>query len=114
MSLPLGAECSMAKKRKIEVEKGDSSDSSSVDHKDELPEKDKNVSWGVWVRRTYLKYWYVVGCVFVDLLVALEIARVGAKAWSTSLSVFVLIVLLVVETLLYSFMWKDLKLPWRK
>jgi hypothetical protein len=114
MSLPLGAECSMAKKRKIEVEKGDSSDSSSVDYGDELSEKNKDVSWGAWVRRTYLKYWYVVGCVFVDLLIALEVTRIGPKAWSASLSIFVLIVLLVVEILLYSFIWKDLKLPWRK
>ncbi|MGD0056508.1 MAG: hypothetical protein ABSB83_01460 [Methanomassiliicoccales archaeon] len=104
----------MAKKRKIEVEKGNSSDSSSVDHKDDLAEKYEDVSWGVWARRTYLKYWYVVGCVFVDLLVALEIARVGPKTWSASLSVFVLIVLLVIEILFYSFIWKDLRLPWRK
>lgn len=103
----------MAKKRKIRTEKAEAAEPYSG-HDDDIPEKYKDVTWGVWLRKTYLRYWYVVGCVFIDLIVALEVARISPESLSITLPIFVLIALVLVEVLLYAYIWKDFTFGWRK
>lgn len=79
-----------------------------------IPEKYKDTPWRVWLRKTYLKYWYVVGCAFLDVVVAMEIARTMPEGLSASVPILVLIVLVIVEVYLYIYIWRDLKLPWRR
>ena len=62
-------------------------------------------STGQWVRSTLLKYWFVAGAVFLDVMVPLEVQWAGGGGLFTSLALVVLLALVVAEAYLYTRLW---------
>ncbi|MEM2979670.1 MAG: hypothetical protein QW083_04490 [Methanomassiliicoccales archaeon] len=89
----------MAKKRVIRVKVEEKSDEASQTH------EEKEVPWGVWLRKTYTKYWYVVSCMFLDSFLALEIARSYGDVLGASPIAIILVAVVAVEVLLYTKLW---------
>jgi len=90
----------MARKRLITVEEKEAPPAEPSDDKEE-----KEQGWGQWLRKTYLKYWYGVGCLFVDAIVAMEAMRLSGEGGSAALPIFLFLVLLIVEIFLYEKIW---------
>lgn len=96
----------MARKRSIEVEEESVAVEHTSEDSHELQTTEKAYeSWHAWFRKTYARYWYIVGCIFVDLLVSLEVARISPKEYSVGFSVFLFLVLALIEMFLYARVW---------
>lgn len=104
MSLPLVKEWIMAKKRMIRTEEVEPSSAAGSSHDDDS-ERTEDSSWGVWSRKTYAKYWYVLGCIFVDIIAVLEVARIGPAEYSSSFSIALFIGLLIAQSYIYTKVW---------
>lgn len=89
----------MAKKRSIRVE-----NPPPPPPRGELPEKYKDSSWREWVRAVYLKHWYVLGCLFLDAVVTLELFQ---RTSSAVIAVIFLIGVSIIEILVYQRLWPD-------
>lgn len=63
----------------------------------------REVPWTEWVVSTYSRYWYVVACFFVDIMVFTELERSGGDGLALGLAA--LVVLVFGETLLFLRIW---------
>ncbi|MDH7508045.1 MAG: hypothetical protein QHH00_01425 [Methanomassiliicoccales archaeon] len=90
----------MAKKRLIRIQEKDSV------HEGTEEIKEQEISWASWVKKTYLKYWYAVGCMFLDSFVILEIIRVYGTSATLAIIAFTLVLLVLLEVFIYSKIWK--------
>jgi len=97
----------MAKKRRIEVE--DRKEPVS-EGKDDIPKKYRDTSWGDWFRGTYARWWYVVICMFIDLILALEISRFLPDPWLYLIPVMLVITLTMMEVYVFHRIWGGLDL----
>lgn len=90
----------MAKKRIIRIQEKESAQEKTEEVKEpEMP-------WSLWIKKTYLKYWYAVGCMFLDSFLILEIIRIYGAAATAPLIAFFLVLLVLVEVFLYGKIWK--------
>ena len=63
--------------------------------------------WRDWLLRDYLRYWYVAGCLLLDILVVLEIQK-DVDPWLTiSIPLIVLIGMILVEVLAFKSLWGE-------
>jgi hypothetical protein len=86
----------MAKKRKLPVVV-----------QEEREERPPEPGWRDWAKGTYAKYWFVLACFFLDMVVFFELQRSADLGWAVS---FLALVLLVgLQTLLYLRIW-----PWHR
>jgi hypothetical protein len=65
----------MAQKRRIEMGPGDGRPEAQDADRPELQEKFRGKSWRDWFLSDYLRYWYLLGCGFVDVMATLELLR---------------------------------------
>lgn len=95
----------MAKKRRIGVE-GEPESDLTTSESNQGKKNQEDIGWSIWFRKTYLKYWYVVGCAFLDIIIALELERTTPREYSASLSITFFIGLVILESFTYRFIWK--------
>ncbi|MBC7107629.1 MAG: hypothetical protein H5T41_02375 [Methanomassiliicoccales archaeon] len=90
----------MAKKRIIRIQEKENAQEKTEEVKEpEMP-------WSLWIKKTYLKYWYAVGCMFLDSFLILEIIRIYGAGATAPLIAFALVLLILGEVFLYSKIWK--------
>lgn len=68
-----------------------------------LPARD--TGWKSWFRSTYLKYWYVAGCLFVDVIISLEVSRIYEGGTALAVAILLFLLLIVVEGYAYQRIW---------
>ena len=99
----------MARKRLIKIEQ-ESLELKPVPESDEKSSSEnKDKSWSTWFKRTYARYWYVIGCGFLDIIAALETARNSPPGYSLTLPIMLLLALIITELYLYTKIWKHAK-----
>ena len=69
------------------------------------PEPELEESWSDWLRGTYARYWYVLFCMFVDVVVGLEIYNRVDGLTGIIMTVVVLAVLVALQVLIYLKAW---------
>ncbi len=93
----------MAQKRRIGVER-----SGGSEEIEDVPERFKESTWSEWARHSYAKWWYGILCMFVDLLLALEISSQLTEPWNYFIPTLVIVPLLVFELYVYHRLWGGL------
>ena len=89
----------MARKRMIEsIEKGESSEKP-----DEVEGHQQTEGWPFWIRNELLRYWYIVGCMFLDSIIFLQVYLTPDRP--IVLAMVLLIGLIVLETFIYKKVW---------
>ncbi len=72
-------------------------------------EKDLTMSWRTWLRDRYARYWYLLGCLLLDLVVAGTVLQVftasAIASWQYGLAIVLVIALAVPEVLVYRRLW---------
>jgi hypothetical protein len=69
------------------------------------PEPELEESWSTWLRGTYARYWYVLFCMFVDVVVGLEVYNRIDGLTGIILAVLVLVALIAVQVHIYLRAW---------
>jgi len=69
------------------------------------PEPELEESWSDWLKGTYARYWYVLFCMFVDVVVGLEIYNRVDGLTGIIMTVVVLAVLVALQVLIYLKAW---------
>jgi hypothetical protein len=69
------------------------------------PEPDPEESWSDWLKGTYARYWYVLFCMFVDVVVGLEMYNRVEGLTGIILAVAVLAVPIAMQVLIYLKAW---------
>jgi len=69
------------------------------------PEHELEESWSDWLKGTYARYWYVLFCMFVDVVVGLEIYNRVDGLTGIIMTVVVLAVLVALQVLIYLKAW---------
>ena len=99
----------MARKRLIKIEQ-DSLEPEPVPGSDEeSSSKNRNETWSAWFKRTYARYWYVIGCGFLDIFATLEAARSSPPEYSLTLPIMLFLALIIAELYLYTKIWRHSK-----
>ena len=87
-------------------------DRSSRQQRLENREKDLTLSWRQWLRDRYARYWYILGCLVLDLLVAGVVLQFGTgtppEPWQDALAIALVIVLAYPEYRGYVRLWPPL------
>ncbi len=89
----------MAKKRRIDATKQEIE-----------PETEPEVvprhteSWPLWIRNEFLRYWYIVGCMFVDAITFLQVYLAPDRPIVLALGL--VIILIVIEAFIYRRIWR--------
>jgi hypothetical protein len=96
----------MARKRVIRIEEKVEPEVQAGNDREDLTTSMKDVGWVVWLKRSYLKYWYAVGCIFFDTLLALEILRTHSGNTIFSVLLLVLLMFVVGQVCFYFRIWK--------
>ena len=99
----------MARKRLIRIEQESLDTKPVLDSDEESANENKDQSWSTWFKRTYARYWYVIGCGFLDFIAALETARNSPPGYSLTLPIMLLLALIIAELYLYTKIWKRSK-----
>jgi len=81
---------------------------SEVEGREEKAERPQDTSWRTWLKADFLRYWYMVGCLFLDSVVFLEVYLQPDRP--LSLAAFVLVALVGLEILLYLRIWRRQKI----
>ena len=71
-------------------------------------EFDRTAPWRVWLRERYARYWYAVGCLFVDMIIAATVLQGGvvpAEAWQYAVALALVASLTILELLGYRKLW---------
>ena len=85
----------MARKRRIVVTR-------PMEIEPLLYPEDEEKGWGEWFKQTYARYWFAIGSIFIDIMVALSLADIFD---GISIPLFALIALAVVEVTIYLRIW---------
>jgi len=90
----------MAQKRvlKVDSSKGD-------DAEEEKPSVDP--TWSEWGKGTYLRYWYVIGVLALDLFIVLQADALLSFPYSIYASILMLIPLIFGEYRMYMHLWGE-------
>ncbi len=72
-------------------------------------QKDLNLSWKRWLRDRYARYWFLLGCLLLDLVVAGTVLQVFTGSpidwWQYALAIALVIALAYPEYLGYQRLW---------
>ena len=71
-------------------------------------EKDANAPWRQWLRERYARYWYGIGCLFLDIVIAGTILQGGpspTQAWQYALAAVLVVGVTVLEVKGYMWIW---------
>lgn len=72
-------------------------------------EKDLTMSWRAWLWERYARYWYLLGCLLLDLVVAGTVLQVfiasAIEAWQVGLAIVLVLALAYPEYLGYERLW---------
>ncbi len=89
----------MAKKRRIgSIEKTEPSAEPG-----ELEKPRHTESWSLWIRNEFLRYWFIVGCLFIDAMVFLQVYLASDR--QIVLAMVLLIFLIILEAYAYWRIW---------
>ena len=99
----------MARKRLIRIEQESLEPKPVLESGEASSNENKEESWSTWFKRTYARYWYVIGCGFLDVIAALETARNSPPGYSLTLPIMSFLLLIIVELYLYTKIWKRSK-----
>lgn len=69
---------------------------------------DATVPWRQWFRERYARYWYGVGCLFLDLVIAGTVLTLGSpptQAWQYGGAMAAVVVLAYLEFRGYLWLW---------
>ena len=91
----------MAKKRALQVETPDR----EIEEQPDEVRTPRESTWREWLRGTYAKYWYGIICLFVDVVVALELSKSVEYPWSYLLPFIVVSALVLVQWQFYLKLW---------
>ncbi len=69
------------------------------------PQSELEESWSTWLKGTYARYWYVLFCMFVDVVVGLEIYGRFSGLTAIILVMVVLVALVAVQVYIYLKAW---------
>jgi hypothetical protein len=69
------------------------------------PQPELEESWSTWLRGTYARYWYVLFCMFVDVIVGLEVYTRIDGLIGIILAMVVLVALVAVQVYIYLKAW---------
>ncbi|OPY31973.1 MAG: hypothetical protein A4E32_01581 [Methanomassiliicoccales archaeon PtaU1.Bin124] len=77
----------------------------AVNRPETKSEEPQEESLGDWSRRVLAKYWYLLGCAFLDSFLCLEVS--GHKEWpfAIGLALILLLVLVLIEGFVYWRTW---------
>ena len=71
--------------------------------------KDLTMSWRTWLWERYARYWYLLGCLLLDLVVAGTVLQVFSgspiEAWQYALALVLVVALAYPEYLGYERLW---------
>jgi hypothetical protein len=95
----------MATKRRLQVKEPQEDEEEELDERHLPVIKRPDWGWRDWLLRDYLRYWYVAGCLFLDVLVVLEINKDVDPGLSISIPVIVLIGMIMLEVLVFRSLW---------
>jgi len=90
----------MAKKRTLLVEVPDPEEARTGEE-----EKARESTWEEWLKGTYSRYWYFIIFLFIDISIALELARAVGDPWSYFLPFIVVGAMVFLEWRLYLRIW---------
>jgi hypothetical protein len=96
----------MARKRVIKIEEKGEPKSHVNDNGEGLRSPAKDVGWVVWLKGTYLKYWYAVGCFFIDTLLALELPKAHYGSAISAVLLLVFLLLIAAQVYVYMQIWR--------
>jgi hypothetical protein len=92
----------MAQKRRLDSEAA----ALPMEEDDEdIPEKYRDRGWEHWLRYSYARYWYVIFCIFLDVMLPLELHRTMTGSLQAVVPVFVLCALLALQVVIYMRLW---------
>lgn len=97
----------MAQKRRLEVEPGKRPEEGPERRDKEVPAKFRDMGWRDWALKEYARYWYFLGCVFVDIIFTLEVARVSPPSVAAVTPVVFLAAAVAAEFVLYRWLWRS-------
>ena len=95
----------MATKRKLTVKVPPPKEEENVDERSLPVVLRRDRGWRDWFLRDYLRYWYLVGCFILDVLVVLEVWRSVDVGLSTSVPLIVLTAMMLAEFLAFLALW---------
>ena len=96
----------MARKRVIRTEEKEEPESQVNGESGRLGSPTKDGGWMAWLEGTYLKYWYVVGCFFIDTLFALELSKAYDGSPVSAVLLLALLLLMAAEVYVYVRIWR--------
>ncbi|MCU0862064.1 MAG: hypothetical protein MUE65_07075 [Methanomassiliicoccales archaeon] len=92
----------MAQKRRLDSE----AEALPMEEDDEdIPEKYRDRGWKHWLRHSYARYWYAILCVFLDVMVPLELYRSMTGSSQVVVPAFVLCALVALQVVIYMRLW---------
>ena len=92
----------MALKRRIDSE----AETSPLEEEDEdIPEKYLDRGWKHWLRHSYARYWYAIFCIFLDVMVPLELYRILSGSQQVVVPAFVFCALVALQVVIYMRLW---------
>lgn len=92
----------MAQKRRIDSE----AEAPAMDEEEEeIPEKYRDRGWKHWLRYSYARYWYALFCIFLDVMLPLELHRIMTGSLQVVVPTFVLCALVAVQVVIYMRLW---------
>jgi amino acid permease len=95
----------MAKKRRLEVERTAKEEAPPEPVKDEeIPEKFRDMPWREWFTKVYAKYWYILACAFVDIMLWLSLMHDVGLSWDVA--TFFALLPILPEYYVYWRLWK--------
>jgi hypothetical protein len=62
-------------------------------------------SWSDWLQKSYARYWYLVLCLFIDSMIALEILRHEELSFRYGLVGAVMLLVVLLEYFVYRQLW---------
>jgi hypothetical protein len=95
----------MATKRRLQVKVPQEDEEELLDEKHLPVTRRPDWGWHDWLLRDYLRYWYVAGILFLDVLVVLEINKDVDSGLSISVPAIVLTGLVILEILVFRSLW---------
>ncbi len=89
----------MAKKRRI----GSIEKTKPSAEPEELEKPRHTESWPIWIRNEFLRYWFIVGCLFLDAMVFLQVYLTPDRP--IVLATVLLIASIILEAFAYWRIW---------
>ena len=99
----------MAQKRRISDDKPVEEPREAPDllEQAELPVKFRDMSWREWLHGEFFRYWYFIGCLMVDIFLALELVYQIPGSGGVAAGLLFLVAAVIFEGWLYYRIWRQ-------